>query len=75
MKPLDPRLMRYAHAARRYIAITALAGGMTALLVVAQAVLIPRSVPPIITPRTALSAVAPRLALLALGMAARGILL
>ena len=67
--------MRYAHAARRYIAITALAGGMTALLVVAQAVLISRSVSPIITSRTALSAVAPRIALLALVMAARVIIL
>ena len=67
--------MRYAHAARRYIAITALAGGMTALLVVAQAVLISRSVSPIITSRTALNAVAPLIVLLALVMAARVIIL
>ena len=67
--------MRYAHAARRYIAITALAGGMTALLVVAQAVLISRSVSPIITSRTALSAVAPLIVFLALVMAARVIIL
>ena len=67
--------MRYAHAARRYIAITALAGGMTSLLVVAQAVLISRSVSPIITSRTALNAVAPLIVLLALVMAARVIIL
>ena len=67
--------MRYAHAARRYIVITALTGGMTALLVVAQAVLISRSVSPIITSRTALSAVAPLIVFLALVMAARVIIL
>ena len=63
--------MRYAHAARRYIVVTALAGGTTALLVVAQAVLISRSVSPVISSGAALSAVAPLIGLLALTMAAR----
>ncbi|WP_198009157.1 thiol reductant ABC exporter subunit CydD [Actinomyces sp. oral taxon 849] len=40
MKPLDPRLMRYARSARRYIAATAVTGMVTAVLVVAQAFLI-----------------------------------
>ncbi|WP_199907922.1 thiol reductant ABC exporter subunit CydD [Actinomyces sp. Marseille-P3109] len=40
MKPLDPRLMRYARSARRYIAATAVAGMVTAALVVAQAFLV-----------------------------------
>ncbi len=63
--------MRYAHAARRYIVVTALAGGTTALLVIAQAVLISRSVSPVISSGAALSAVAPLIGLLALTMAAR----
>ncbi|WP_315502178.1 thiol reductant ABC exporter subunit CydD [Actinomyces radicidentis] len=48
MKPLDPRLMRYARAARRYIIITAVTGTLTALLVIAQAFLISRSVSPVV---------------------------
>jgi len=35
VKPLDPRLTRYARAARRYIAATALTGVLIAGLVVA----------------------------------------
>ena len=46
MKPLDPRLTRYARAARRYIAATALTGVLIAGLVVAQAWLISRIVAP-----------------------------
>lgn len=40
--------MRYARAARRYIIITAVTGTLTALLVIAQALLISRSVSPVI---------------------------
>lgn len=40
MKPLDPRLMRYARSARTYIILTALFGILTAVFVVAQAVLL-----------------------------------
>ena len=47
MKPLDPRLTRYARAARRYIAATALTGVLIAGLVVAQAWLISRIVAPL----------------------------
>lgn len=47
MKPLDPRLTRYARAARRYIAVTALTGVLIAGLVVAQAWLISRIVAPL----------------------------
>lgn len=46
MKPLDPRLTRYARAARRYIATTAVTGVLIAGLVVAQAWLISRIVAP-----------------------------
>lgn len=49
MKPLDPRLMRYARSARRYIITTAATGALTAMLVVAQAFLIARAIAPVIT--------------------------
>ncbi len=67
--------MRHARAARRYIITTALTGGTTALLVVAQAVLISRSVSPVITTRVPLSAVAPLVGLLALVVVARVLVL
>ena len=63
--------MRNAHAARRYIVITALLGGATAVLVVVQAVLISRSVSSVVASHAALSTVAPLVGLLALVMAAR----
>ena len=40
MKPLDPRLLRHARAARGYIALTAALGAAGAALVVTQAVLL-----------------------------------
>ena len=48
MKPLDPRLLRHARAARRYILITAITGAATAALVVAQALLIAHAIAPVI---------------------------
>lgn len=49
MKPLDPRLLRHARAARRYIVATAASAFLTALLVIGQALLVARAVVPIIT--------------------------
>jgi ATP-binding cassette subfamily C protein CydD len=40
VKPLDPRLLRYARAARGYLALTVALGLVTAGLVIAQAVLL-----------------------------------
>lgn len=40
MKPLDPRLLKHARPARRYIVLTAVTGIATTALVVAQAILI-----------------------------------
>ena len=40
MKPLDPRLLRYARSARGYLALTVALGVLTAALVVAQALLL-----------------------------------
>jgi ATP-binding cassette subfamily C protein CydD len=42
VKPLDPRLLRYARAARGYLALTVSLGIVTAGLVVAQAILLAR---------------------------------
>ncbi|VTR78883.1 thiol reductant ABC exporter subunit CydD [Cellulomonas hominis] len=42
MKPLDPRLLRYARAARGYLALTVSLGIVTAALVIAQALLLAR---------------------------------
>ncbi len=49
MKPLDPRLLRYARAARRYIVLTAATGVATTALVVGQAVLLAAILAPTIT--------------------------
>ncbi|GAA1608469.1 thiol reductant ABC exporter subunit CydD [Actinoplanes couchii] len=40
MKPLDPRLLRYARATRTYLAATVVLGGIHAVLLIAQAVLL-----------------------------------
>ncbi len=48
MKPLDPRLLRHARAARRYIALTAAFGVTSAGLVVAQALVIAHAIAPVV---------------------------
>ena len=48
MKPLDPRLLRHARSARRYIALTTGFGMASAGLVVAQAVLISGAIAPVV---------------------------
>ncbi|MGX6748705.1 thiol reductant ABC exporter subunit CydD [Streptomyces xantholiticus] len=40
MKPIDPRLLRYAHATRGFLAAVVVLGGVGAALVIAQAMLI-----------------------------------
>jgi ATP-binding cassette subfamily C protein CydD len=49
VKPLDPRLLRYARAARRYVVLTAATGVATTALVVGQAVLLAAILAPTIT--------------------------
>jgi thiol reductant ABC exporter CydD subunit len=43
-KPIEPRLLRYAHSTRRYLVLTVVLGGCTAFLVVAQAWLLATAV-------------------------------
>ena len=40
MRPLDPRLLRYASTTRRFLVVAVLVGAATAGLVVVQAVLL-----------------------------------
>ena len=65
MKPLDPRLARYAKAARSYIIFTAVTGFLTAAAIVSQAALIAYVIAPVITSKQSLNALALPLALLA----------
>ncbi|PFG40858.1 ATP-binding cassette subfamily C protein CydD [Georgenia soli] len=75
MKPLDPRLLRHARAARRYIAVTALTGFVTAALVIAQALLISRAAAPVIEGRAGWAHAAPLVAVLTGVFAARFLVL
>ncbi|MCB7137958.1 thiol reductant ABC exporter subunit CydD [Cellulosimicrobium marinum] len=71
MKPLDPRLLRQARAARGYVVLTAVLGFVTAGLVVAQALLLGAILAPAIQRTADLADVADHLALLAGVVAAR----
>ncbi|PYG01559.1 ATP-binding cassette, subfamily C, CydD [Georgenia satyanarayanai] len=59
MKPLDPRLLRHARAARRYIALTTVLGLASAGLVVAQALLVAHAVAPVVDGDAGWAQVAP----------------
>ncbi len=49
MKPLDPRLLRYAKAARTYIIEITVLGTLTAALVIAQAFLVSAALSPVVS--------------------------
>ena len=59
MRPFDPRLLRYARSARGPIAVTALLGTLTALLVLAQALLISTALSPVVSGTASLTDVWP----------------
>ncbi|WP_069387889.1 thiol reductant ABC exporter subunit CydD [Cellulosimicrobium cellulans] len=71
MKPLDPRLLRQARAARGYVVLTAALGFLTAALVVAQAVLLAAVLAPAVQGTADLADVARPVVLLAAVVAAR----
>jgi len=48
VKPLDPRLLRRARSARRYVLLTAGLGALTAALVIAQALLLAAALAPVV---------------------------
>lgn len=59
MRPFDPRLLRYARSARGPIAVTALLGTFTALLVLAQALLISAALSPVVSGTASLTDIWP----------------
>ena len=64
MKPLDPRLLKYARSARVHIVFTAFLGLLTAALVIVQALLISRAASPVIEGTADLRDVMPTIGLL-----------
>ncbi|SDD66052.1 ATP-binding cassette, subfamily C, CydD [Sanguibacter gelidistatuariae] len=73
MKPLDPKLLRYAAPARGYVLLTTAFGIITAALVIAQALLIAAALAPVISDGATLRDVAGRLGWLAAVVAARAV--
>ncbi len=71
MRPLDPRLMRYARSARRHIAIISGLGLLTAALVIAQTLLISGALSPVVAEGAHLKDVLPTIGILCLVIAAR----
>lgn len=71
MKPLDPRLVRYARASRAYIVATTAAGILTTGLVVAQALLVAHIIAPVIDGAASAGDVLPLVAWLAAVLALR----
>ncbi|GIG39701.1 thiol reductant ABC exporter subunit CydD [Cellulomonas phragmiteti] len=65
MKPLDPRLLRYARSARGYLALTVALGLLTGALVVAQALLLAHALGSAVAEGATLSAIAPLVGVLA----------
>lgn len=55
MRPFDPRLLRYAHSARRHIIAISAIGFITAALVIAQALVLSAAVSPVVTGHATLS--------------------
>ena len=71
MRPLDPRLLRHARAARGYLALTTVLGVLAGVLVVAQAVLIGETLGRAVHDGARLGDLAPRLAWLVAVVAGR----
>lgn len=71
MKPLDPRLLKYARASRRYIVEIALLGLFTAVLIIVQAFLISGALSPVVTSSKTLRDVLPTIGLLLVVVVAR----
>lgn len=73
MKPLDPRLLRYARAARGYLALTVALGLVTAGLVIAQAILLAQVLAEAAHDGVPLADLLPRIGWLAVVIAARAL--
>jgi ATP-binding cassette, subfamily C, bacterial CydD len=73
MRPLDPRLLRHARAARGYVALTATLGVVTAALIVVQALLLAHALGRAVHDGADLAAIGPLVAWLAVVMALRAL--
>ena len=74
MRPLDPRLLRYASAARTFLVLTAMAGLATGLVVVGQAFLLARGITDVFVDGVGQSGLTRLVLLLAIVVAARSVL-
>lgn len=74
MRPLDPRLLRHAHAARGYVLLTAGLGLATAVTVIAQAWLLGSVAAPVVVGEAELADVRDLIAWLAVVLAVRAAL-
>lgn len=74
MRPLDPRLLRRARSARRYVVLTAGLGALTAATVIAQALLLAHTLAPVVTGTAGLAEVTTPLVALAGVLALRAVL-
>ncbi len=74
MRPFDPRLLRYARSARGPIAVTALLGTLTALLVLAQALFISAALSPVVSGTASLTDIWPYIAGIAAVFACRALI-
>ncbi|MBB2921227.1 thiol reductant ABC exporter subunit CydD [Cellulomonas cellasea] len=73
MKPLDPRLLRHARAARGYIALTVALGTVVAALVVAQALLLAHALAAAVHDGATLAEIGPQVAWVAAVVAVRAV--
>ena len=64
MRPLDPRLLKYASSARRHIILISILGIVTAVLVIAQTLALSAALSPAVTSGASLAQVRTRLLLL-----------
>ena len=74
MKPLDPRLLRYARSTRGFIVLTVVLGGLTAVLIITQARLLSSVIVNVTSEGMGWSKVAPAVLMLAGVFALRAIL-
>lgn len=75
MRPLDPRLLKYARSARRHIIVISILGILTALLVIAQTLALSAALSPAVTSGATLAQLRMPLCILAVIVALRAALI
>jgi thiol reductant ABC exporter CydD subunit len=74
VKPIDPRLLRYARAIRSYLVLTVILGLATTLLIIAQAYLLSRTIAPAFLEHKTLQALGGLVAMLAVVVVFRALI-